>query len=129
MAHTTVALDALQTLEGKSEFTAKIALDDIFPLLDCMHNLGQLLFVQVLRADARVDRGVSQDHLGVHRADSVNITERDIDSLLAWDVYTYNACHKFFKLTLTLLVARVRTNDTNHTFATHHFAVFAQFLH
>ena len=52
VADAPVAFDGLEALEVQTEFTAEVALDDIFAFLDGVDDLGQLLFVQILGPDA-----------------------------------------------------------------------------
>src|SRR6266536_5509503 len=69
-----ITLDALETLEVHADFAAEIALDDVFPILNRVNDLGQLLFAEILRADGGVDFGLGQDIFRVAWADAVNVT-------------------------------------------------------
>ncbi len=55
MANAPVALNALEALQVHADLAAQIALDDILAILDGVDDLRELLFRQVLRADARID--------------------------------------------------------------------------
>ena len=55
MADSTIALDALESLEVQAELASKIAFDHILSVLDRVDDLGKLLFVQVLGAKAGID--------------------------------------------------------------------------
>src|SRR5439155_6623727 len=56
VSHAAVTLDGLQPLQVQTDFTAEIAFGDIYAVLDCVNDLRQLLFVQILGADGRVNR-------------------------------------------------------------------------
>lgn len=86
MADTAVALDALQALQIHAQFPAQVTFDDILAVLDGVDDLGHLLFIQILRADARVDLGLYQDGLRIDRANAVDVAQRDVDALVTGDV-------------------------------------------
>jgi len=82
MANTSVALDALEALEIHADFTAQVAFDDIFAILNRMHNLRKLLFGQVLGANTRIDIRLRQDVFGIAGPDAIDVAQRDIDALV-----------------------------------------------
>jgi len=84
----TVALDTLEALQVHADFAAKIAFDHVFAVLDGMNDLRKLGFAQVLRADRAINACALQDLPGIHRAESVDITKRDIDALFRRNVHT-----------------------------------------
>ena len=88
VADAAVALDTLKALQVHTDFAAQIAFDHVFAFLNGMNDLRKLLLVQGFRPQARIDAGAVQDDLRIDRADAVNVTESDIDSLLAWDINT-----------------------------------------
>jgi hypothetical protein len=99
VADAAIALDALQTLEVHTQFAAQVTFDDVFAVLDCMNDLGHLLFRQVLGADLRFDLGFFQDLDRVGRSDAIDVAQSDVDSLVAGDFYSDDSCHMFsFKL-------------------------------
>src|ERR1051325_9968119 len=77
VADAAIALDALQTLQIHADLAAKIAFDDILAVLDRVHDLRQLRFGEVLRADAGVDLRLGEDVDRVLRADAVNVAQRN----------------------------------------------------
>ena len=129
VADAAVTLDTLKSLQVQADLASEIAFDDILAFLDRMNDLGKLGLIQILRAQGRVNLRLFQDGDRVDRADAVNVAKRDINPLLTRNIHSKNTCHKFVWLTLTLLVACVRANYTNHAFAFHNFAVLAQLLH
>ena len=60
-----IALDGLQALEVHADFAAQIAFNDILAFLDRVHDLGELLLVQILCANARVNLSAFEDRLRV----------------------------------------------------------------
>ena len=90
-----------------------------------MDDLRQLLFVQVLGAEGRIDVGLGQDFLRIDRPDAVDVTQRDFDAFAGGNIDSQNAWHSWL-LTLTLFVARVGANDADDTFATHDLAMLAK---
>src|SRR5260221_5681345 len=122
-----VAFDALQPLQIHAQLAAKIAFNHILSVLDRVDYLRHLLLVQVLGPDARVDLGLFQDDLRVDRPDAVNITKRNVYSLLAGNLHSDDACH--ILLSLPLFVARIRANHTNDALALDHLAIFAKLLY
>ena len=75
-----------------------------------------------------IDLGFLQDHLRVHRADAVNVAQRDIDALFARNYQHLIIRAINIYLTLPLFVPRIRANHANHAFAPNHFAIFAKLL-
>src|SRR2546430_2823908 len=128
VADAAITLDGLQPLQIQTGFAAEIAFGDIFAILDGVNDLRQLLFVQILGAEARVNIGFRQDFLRVDRPDAVDVTQRDFDAFFRRYIFSQNTWHASL-LTLTLFMARVGTDDANHTFATHNFAVLAKPFH
>src|ERR1700748_488231 len=70
VADATIAFDALQTLQIHTEFAAQIAFDHVFAFLDRMHDLGELRFSQILRADRTVDIRAFENFERIHGADA-----------------------------------------------------------
>ena len=88
VANPAVALDALEALQVHTDFTAQIAFDHVLAILDGMHDLRKLGFAQIFRAHRVSNTGAFQNLFRIHRADSVDITKRDIDALLRGNVNT-----------------------------------------
>ena len=88
VADAAVAFDTLKAFQVHTDFAAQITFDDVFAILDRVHDLGQLRFGQVFRANGAFDTGFFEDRFRVHRADPVNVTERNIDSFLARNINT-----------------------------------------
>jgi hypothetical protein len=93
VADTAIALDALQALKVHTQLAAEIAFDHVATILDCVNDLGNLLLRKVFGAHMRLNLGGLQDGNGVHRANAINVTERDINALLGGDFDTNNTWH------------------------------------
>lgn len=127
MADAPIAFNTLEALEVHADFAAKIAFDDIFAVLDCVHDLGKLRFGEVLGADRGIDVCGGKDVFRVIRADAVNIAERDINALVGGNFYSDDASHMGLNgLALALFVTGVGANHTNDAFAFYDFAIFAK---
>src|SRR5438874_2976851 len=72
VAHAAITLDSLQPFKVHTDLAAQIALDDIFAILDRMHDLRKLLLSEILGADAGIDFCLFKHNLGVGRANAIN---------------------------------------------------------
>jgi hypothetical protein len=129
VSHPAIALNRLKALKVKAKLAPKVALDHVFALLDRVDNLRQLSLSQVLRADGGINLRLCDDLARINRSYAVDVAERYVDTLVARDVNTKNACHKISNLTLPLLVARISANHAEHALALHDLAVFAHFFY
>jgi len=142
MADAAVGFDGLHPLQIHADLAAQIAFDDIFAILNGVDDLGQLLFVQIFSANARIDFGFGQDVPGVAWADAVNVAQRDFDALFTGNFHTNDACHSLIirlqsytvtmlhrRLALPLLVTFIRADDADHASALDDLAVFAKLFY
>jgi hypothetical protein len=61
--------------------------------------------------------------------DPVDIGKRNLHPLVPGQFNSRDACHRtFLPLSLALLVARIRAENSNHALTPHHFAVLANFF-
>ena len=88
-----VTFNALQTLQIHADFPPEIAFNHILAVLDGMDNLGKLLLRQILGPDARIDFGLGQDIFRVARADTIDVAEGNVDSLVGRDFNSNYASH------------------------------------
>jgi len=93
VANAAIAFDALQTLQVHADLPAQITFDHIFAILNRVNDLGELLFIQALGPNRRVDVGLGQNGFCINRADAVNVTQRDVDAFLARYFNSNDACH------------------------------------
>src|SRR5262249_25167680 len=111
------------------DLPAQITFNDIFAILDGMHDLRKLLLGEVFGPDARVDIRLREDIQRVRGANAVDIAQGDIDTFIRRNFYSNDACHKLeIRLTLTLFVPRVGTDDADNSLATDDFTILAKFL-
>ena len=119
---------------GLDVHRSQITFDHILAILDRVNDLGELLLIEVLGANSRVDAGADENRLRVDRADAVNVTERNINALLSRNIYTSNTSHYRNPSagcplgTLTLFMARIGADDPDHALAPHDLALAADFL-
>src|SRR5215472_1544197 len=90
---TAITLDALQPLQVHADLAAQVALDNIFPILDRVNNLRELLLGQIFGADARVDVRVSKDLPRVGRADAIDRAQGDFDAFVGRNFDSNNTSH------------------------------------
>ena len=88
MADATIAFDALQSFEVHAELAAQIPFDHVLAILNGVNDLRELLLVEVLGADGRVNLGFRKNLPRIDRPNAVNIAERDIDPFLTWNINT-----------------------------------------
>src|ERR1043165_2650575 len=92
-----IAFDTLQAFEVHADFAAKITFYDVLAVLNCVNDLGELRFAQILCANSRIDIGPGQYVFRVTGADAVNITERDVDAFIRRNFYTNDTSHVLVK--------------------------------
>ena len=94
VADAAIALDALQALEVHADFAAQVTFDDVFAVLNRVHDLRELLLGQILRPNARVNVRPFENLHGVGRADAVDVAQRNINALVRRNFHTNDTCHK-----------------------------------
>ena len=92
MTDAAIAADLRQALDVQRNLTAEVALDGEV-LVNHFTKCGFLILSQILHADIRVDLGHFQDLLCTCSANTVDIGQTDLDSLLTGQVNTSNTCH------------------------------------
>jgi hypothetical protein len=103
-----VGLNRLKAFKVDAKFAPQVPLNYILTLLDRIHDLGELLFIELFRANCSIHFGSRQNIDRIRRAKPINVPKRNIDPLLAGNVYTQNTWHTCAcLLALTLLVARI----------------------
>lgn len=81
MAQTTVAAKVHKALDIHGNFLAKISLD-LEILVDALSDPGDFSFGKLVSPRVYINRGFGQDLLRGGSADTVNIGQRDLDSLV-----------------------------------------------
>jgi len=127
VADTTVTFDTLKALQVHADLATQITFNDVLSVLNCMHNLRQLLLSQILGPNAWIDIGFGQNLDCVCGTNAVNVSKRDINALIRRNFNTNDACHKI--LSLPLFVAFVAANHANDALAPDDFAIFAKLFY
>ena len=94
MAYTTVALDLGQTLDVKRDVTAQVAFHHDVVFVDVVTGLGCFVSSQILDAGIRVNSGTGENLVGSGLTNTINISQTNLDPLLARQINTSNTCHK-----------------------------------
>ena len=124
----TIAANLHQAGDVLPHLAAKIALGGVVGI-DEVTNLGDLVLSQVLDTSGRVNTGLRADLGGAGAADAENVSESDLDALLARQIDAVNTGQLGAPLlALTLLVARVLADDVNLAVATNDLALVAHLL-
>ena len=92
MTKTAVAADLGETLDVKRYAAAQVALNDKV-VVDALTELCFLFFGQVFYTGVGIDAGCCETFLWAGRADSVDISESDFDSLVFRQVNAGYTCH------------------------------------
>lgn len=101
--HAAVTFDGLEAFQVESDFAAEIAFGGVFAFLDGVNDLGELLFVQVFGADLGIDGSAFEDDLGIGRANSVNVTEGDINAFVTGNINAEKSWHKVGAVNLVVV--------------------------
>ncbi len=123
MAEAAVRANLDESLDVERYFTSKVTLN-LEPTVDEFSEPVDLLFRQVADSGVWIDVRLGQDVLCGGQPDPEDIGERHFHALLARDVDTSNACHRFC-LPLPLLVLRIGADDHHGSVAANHLAVVA----
>src|SRR4029079_16443494 len=75
VANAAITLDALESLQVEAQFAAQVAFDDVLAVLDGVDDLGELLLVQILGANAAVDFRFLEDVESVRRPNAVDVAQ------------------------------------------------------
>src|SRR4051794_1143802 len=121
MAHPSVRADLDEPLDVQRDLAAEVALHLVAPV-DQLAEAVDLLLREVADAGVGVDVRLGQDLLGGGQADPEDVSEGDLDPLLAGNVDAGDACHRS---ALPLLVLGVGADDHHGAVATDDLAVVA----
>ena len=94
MTYTTEALDFGQTLNVQRDVPAEIALNDDIVFVNVVTDLSFIVSRQILDAGIRVDSGAGENLVSSALTDTINISQTNLDPLLARQINTSNTCHK-----------------------------------
>jgi len=94
VANAAIALDTLQALQIHPDLTTQVTFDDVFAILDGVHNLRELLLGQILGANAGIDVGLGQDVARIARANAIDVAQGDVDAFVRRNFYSNDAGHR-----------------------------------
>ena len=94
MTYATEALDFGQTLNVQRDVPAEIALNDDIVFVNVVTDLSFIVSRQILDAGIRVDSGAGENLVSSALTDTLNISQTNLDPLLARQINTSNTCHK-----------------------------------
>ena len=94
MAQTTVAADLGQALDVQRSLAAQIALNDVV-VVDALTQLGLVLVGEVFHSGVGIDTGHFQDLFRAGSANTVDVGETDLNSLVFGQVNAGYTCHTF----------------------------------
>ena len=130
MAQATVAADFHKALNVLRNLAMEVALDGEV-LVDVFADFLEIVLGDVLHADIRVDASLSDNLFCGGVADTVDVSQADLNALLAREVDTKKTCHSLASLpllTLTLLMTGVLADHEHLAMASNDFALVAHFL-
>src|SRR5690349_1949436 len=92
MAQAAIAADVHQALDVHLHALAQVAFDLALHFQD-VTNATQLVFAQVAHARIEVDARFLEHRVRARTADTVNIGETNLGSLVWWQIYSSYTCH------------------------------------
>ena len=131
MASATVAADLGEPLDVQSDFTTKITFDGVALINDVTEG-GLLIVCQVLYADVGINPRLLKNVFCTLSADTIDISQANLDSLILRQINTGNSCHltlHLLFLTLSLLMLGILANHHNAALALNDFALLAHGLY
>jgi hypothetical protein len=126
MAQSLPAADLHLALDVLRHLAAQVTLD-LERGLDVVADAGDLVVGEVAHPGVGADFEGGADLLAAGAPDAVDVGERDLQPLLAGDVYAGDACHQS-PLALALLVARVGADDLHAAMPADHLALLTDSL-
>jgi hypothetical protein len=125
MPETAIAAENHQSFDRLLYVAPQVALD-FEVLVEHLADTYLLISGQLVAIAPQVNLCLLQNLLRCGMANAVDIGERDFHTLVSGQFDPGYACHSLILLlTLALFVARVRTENANHTLTPHHLALFA----
>jgi len=104
----------------------------LYDILDGMNDLRQLLFIEVLGPNGRVEVCGLNNLEGTGRPDPIDVTQRILRCLVIRYIHTCHTRHMFVLLapglTLTLLMFRIRANHPHNAFPANDLAILTNSL-
>jgi hypothetical protein len=122
MTNAAIAAKIHQALDTHCNFAAQITFDRKAP--DGVTQACDFRFTQIPDLRRRIDACTRADGLRASAADAVDVRQCDPDVFIDGNIDPCNSCHG---LSLTLLVTRIRADDTYHAIASNDFAIATDF--
>ena len=128
MPQPAVAADVHQSLDVHLHSLAQVAFDLTLSFQDAA-NTAQLVFTQVANARIDIDTGFLEHRARTGTANTVNISETNLGSLVWWQIDSSYTCHFYFSLSLSLFMLGIDANHSHHAFAMDDLALVAHLLY
>jgi hypothetical protein len=125
VTETTVTIDVDEPLDVHGDLLAEISFH-LATALDHIANGCDLHIRQLLRPDVGGYVSLLEDLEGRCTADSEDVSERDVDPLVAGEIDAFDTSHG---LALPLLVLWILAQHADHTAAAHHTTFVADLLY
>jgi len=110
-----------------TDFFSEVALD-LLALFDDLTDFIDLVLREILHLLILIDLGLMENLICLRAADSKNIRQANLNSLLRRKCDSCDSCHFCPRLALSLFMPRVYTDDPKVSFAPNDFTVAANFF-
>jgi hypothetical protein len=122
-------LDVTESSNVQLSLTTKVTFNEKTCSFNCTSNSSHLFFTEIPNTGGLLCTYVRNDFLRGCATNSVNGSESDFESLVVWNIYTGNDCHRFEspvdRLALSRLESRVLLIDyVNATLTTNNLAAW-----
>jgi hypothetical protein len=123
MAHAPVAANLNQPLDVHIDFAAQVTFDLMFAV-DHFTQAVDFLFSQVTHPRIGVNVRSIEDLAARSETDPIDVRQRNLNALVAWNVNAGDSSHLFLQLPLLLFMLGVFATDNHYnTIAANDFAV------
>jgi hypothetical protein len=124
MTNAAIATEVHQTFDRLLLLAPQIAFNLVI-LIDHLANPNLIVGRQIVALDRGVDVGLGKNLVRGGPPDPEDVGKRDLNALVSRQLDTGYSCHRtILPLSLTLLVARIHTQNPDNAFAAHHFTIF-----
>jgi len=127
VSQATIGADLHKTLDVLAYLTTEVTLDLEVPV-NILTKTNSLLFCEILDTGIRVDAGFLQNLGSGGQADTVDVSQANLNALLTREIDTRNAGQSNSLLALTLLMARVLANNEYAAMASDDLALVTHLL-
>jgi hypothetical protein len=114
VSKSTIRTNLYQTADVHRDLPPKVTFHSVFALYD-LSQLAGLGVRQISYTSIRADTGHSQDLPAARRADTKNVRESYLDTLVSWEIYSRYSCHDLHpRLALPLLMLWIFLANNPH---------------